>query len=149
MLANIDFSPENVVATAAAQARLFLEAADYRMDCYRKRQMAETRLERQRVQEAQELRQKAKEIGEKTTEANVAEMVSYNPEIRQLQDTLFMAEESEEASKLLLEAYRMRRDCLRVVAELVSSELAMGKVVAAEREKMTNVKRRLAEKYED
>jgi len=147
LISSLDFMPENVVQAAAEQPKLFLRAADYRMAKYRKYVQAEGRLEAERAATSLRLREQARLNGERLTENHIAELLTVDDNLRRLRAEVESAREADEYAKLLLEAYRMRRDCIRVVAELSSAELAMARIVEEGREALHKAKKALAEKY--
>lgn len=143
----LDFAPEDVVEAAVKQPSLFLDAADYRVEAMRRRINAESAYEVAKASQAHELRTDAKETGEKITENSISEALLCNTKLQEFSVALSRSQESEEFAKLLLEAFRMRRDAIRVLADL------SGQVMSAERAKelgmqeMQAVRERLKERY--
>lgn len=147
LLIGLAFAPEGVVMAATEQPKLFLAAAEYRMSRYRERSQFEMALKKAEAEYSIELRHNAKASGERVTEGHIAEQVLVNKLLASRRETLAEVEEREEFAKLLLEAYRMRRECLRIVSDLVGAEIAMTKAVAAGSERAQELRRTIASKY--
>lgn len=147
LLKALDFTPETIAQAATEQPGLFMVAAEYRVDKLRARATAAVAHERIRAEQSLKLRAEARESGEKLTEAGIQDHLAVNRYAQEAAGSLAAAEESEEFAKLLLEAYRMRRDCLRVVAELVGVEVAMQKAVEAGAQQLAKLRPKLQEKW--
>jgi hypothetical protein len=108
---------ENVIAEAAVQSQLFIQAAAYRVERMRARAQATAELEQHRAKVG--LRERArKDIeGKKPTEAATNARIELDSNTMRLRRRLDEAHTREELSKLILEAYRMRRDSIRILAE--------------------------------
>ena len=122
LLEKLDFSPEEVLVTASQQPGLFRDAIKYRMKCFRENMAAEMALKTIRATRALNLRDDAREAGDKMTEGNLAEMLLVDQKATAAQLRCNQTEEDEEYSKLVLEAFRMRRDCLEIVGGLMRTE---------------------------
>jgi hypothetical protein len=57
------------------------------------------------------------------------------------------AEEGEEYSHLLVDAIRVRRDCLRMIADLVRQEISMQSAVEANRGPVDQLRAKLRARY--
>ena len=114
---------ENILAEAARQPILFIDAVRFRVAAMRRRSQAVAELGAKRSRIALVIRAKGVAAGERVTDKNCAERVDKHSLIRELSDKVDRAIEVEEFSKLILEAYRMRRDAIRVIAE---SQIAEG-----------------------
>lgn len=108
---------ENIMAEAATQPILFIDAARYRVAAMKKRAQAQAELDYRKSRIALSIRARRNEAGDKVTEAAMKERVEKHSVVRKLRDRVERAFELEEFSRLILEAYRMRRDAIRVIGE--------------------------------
>jgi hypothetical protein len=107
---------ENIMFEAATQALKFMDAARYRVSKMRMRVRAEAELAS--FATSLELRLRARPEGDKRiTEAWYKARIASHPKWLRLKRAVEDASEREELSKLILEAFRMRRDAIRVIAE--------------------------------
>jgi hypothetical protein len=115
---------ENILAEAARQPILFIDAARYRVGAMRRRAQAAAELDatRSRVALVLRARNNSGEREKKLTDAGVKDKVETQTAVRTLRAGMERAYEVEELSKLILEAYRMRRDAIRVIAETQIAE---------------------------
>lgn len=107
---------ENVNTEAIRQPMLFIEAAQYRVATMRVRARAKAELEVFEAEFSFKVR-KAGQGGERITEGHVKARLVRHPKRQRLQAVLDRAEEQEELGRLILEAYRHRRDALKIIAE--------------------------------
>lgn len=147
LLKHLDFSPEDVVRSASLQPRLFMQAAEYRMEKFRARTTAKMHRDVVKAEQSLQLREEARNAGEKITEAIVEASLLKVPEVLEAEAEYAAADEAQEFAWLLVEAYRQRRDCLRIVSDLVGAEFAMQKAAAAGAEKIASVKDKLRKKW--
>lgn len=138
LIENLALVDENILAEAARQPLLFIDAVRYRVHAMRKRSQAVAELDYRKSRLALSIRGKRSEAGEKATNALVDAMVEKHSIVRGLRDNVERAFELEEFSKLILEAYRMRRDAIRVIAE---SQIAEGRSGVNEVERIEQSKR--------
>lgn len=114
---------ENIKNEALRQPSLFMRAARYRVAKMRATAAAKSSLEAQYAAIGLHIRTKLKKIRqERVLEGEIKARILGNPGIKILQDAVQQAEWSEELSKLLLEGMRMKRDAIRIVAEMQSYE---------------------------
>lgn len=138
----------NILEEAARQPLLFIEASRHRVDCMRKRAQAAARVDYFEARVATVIRTRHKDAGKRISEAGIRELVGQNKKLRQAQRDLSRAEEDEEFSKLLLDAFKQRRDAIRITAE---TRIAEGMRESHEldrideRRKLANTTRRLVE----
>ena len=147
LLKKLDFSPEGVVDAAAEQPRLFIQAGEYRIAMFRRKLEASARYDLERSKHSLSIREESRESGEKITEAGITDRLNTNPQVITASKDLTDAEEGEEAGRLLLEAFRVRRDCLRIVAELVGSELSLQKALSMGTTKLEGVRKKLRNRW--
>lgn len=119
---------ENVLVEAAAQPLLFIDAARFRVQKMRNRSQAMARYDSWCSKLGLHIR-RAKTGDKRVTEGEVKDRIQIHQTTRAYDEALQKAFAEEEFSKLLLEALRMRRDALRVIAE---AQLAEGTKEAAE-----------------
>lgn len=111
---------ENVRNEAIRQPVLFINAVRYRVRKMRERAAAASALEQFSAEYVLSLR--AKKRGEKLTEGYFKGRLQKSVLYRQRVQELHRTEEREEFAKLILEAYRMRRDAIRIIADAQNYE---------------------------
>lgn len=117
LIKRLAFVPENVLEEAAEQPGLFYEVSKIRVAKMRKKSLATAEYEAHKASMALRLRAKASTSGERTTEHSLAERVGTMTSTMALREAMDVADAEETLLKLLLEAYRMRRDGIRVIAD--------------------------------
>lgn len=108
---------ENILAEAAQQPLLFIAAVRYRVRKMRLKAQAEAALEQHDSGLDLRIRARGNKRGEKYTEGTIKATIRTNGPHKELQALYDQAAAEEEFAKGLLEAYRMRRDAIRVLAE--------------------------------
>jgi len=147
VLDSLDFSDEDVVEAAKKQPKLFLEAARFRVRKMRERVGAEAKYKTLQASKGAKYRKSLAESGARVTEGQISERVTANAEVKRALEGFQEAQEVEEFSKLLLEAYRMRRDSAKVVAELLGAEIYISKLGFGQSTEMDKMRKRLEDKY--
>jgi hypothetical protein len=122
LIERLSILDENILKEAAEQPVLFLEAARYRVVVMRKRSEAVARKEYASSKLSLLIRAKVKATGDRITEDTVKSKVFRNKQYRVIHERAERTYEEEEFSKLLLEAYRMRRDAIRIIADAGRAE---------------------------
>lgn len=126
LLARLYFPEEEIQQAVLEQAKLFLAAADYRVKKMKSRQDAAYALDRLRAGYSLQVRKKfaAANVGGKrnVTEGQIKDTLERVEAINSAQEALGSAEALEEWSKLVLEAYRQRRDVLKILAQFAFVE---------------------------
>jgi hypothetical protein len=115
LIAQLAVIDENILMEAANMATMFSHAARYRVDAMRNRTRAEAALEE--CDATLSLRYRARQSGERKTEAYFKARIALNSRHRKLQSEKEEAEYREELAKLLIDAYKMRRDAIRIIAD--------------------------------
>ena len=114
LINSLQIVDENVCAEAVKQPLLFVEAARYRVSKMRGRAMADAALDE--LTSRLSLMHRARAT-DKPTNDHIKALVQKNPKWKVARDRLQRAEESEEFSKLLLEAFRSRDRALKIIAD--------------------------------
>ena len=96
-------------------AVLFSKAAQYRVDKMRARAQAEAALDE--CNATLGLKFRARATGERKTEAYFKARIVLHPRYKKLAAAKENAVYREELSKLILDAYRMRRDAIKIIAD--------------------------------
>ena len=127
LISKLEFSEEDVARAAREQARLFLEASRYRVLCMRKRMKAEAAYKLLCSQESLKLRRAKRALADKKdksalTEKFISDRVSVEPNVVQARRQLDLQTVYEEWGKLLVDAYKQRRDACRILAEIMGAE---------------------------
>lgn len=147
LLAKLEFAPEGVVEAAVAQTGLFLEAIDYRMEQLDAATSAKSHYEMVRAEEATRLRERAQANGEKMTENSLEEKLLLSLKVHGALERWQEASRRDEYSKLVLEALRMRKDCIRFVADLTMGEHMVRKAAEMGSERASEIRAKLRSKY--
>lgn len=147
LLSELDFSPESVIHTATRSARLFMDAAEYRIQCLRERNRTDRVADQTRADKALKLRGQAQALGEKLTEEGLKQMLLIEPSIIKAVEARDTAEEMDEWAKLLLEAFRMRDHDLEIIGRITGSEIAYSKALEAQAENQNTIRKNLKKKY--
>jgi|SRR5215471_17703801 len=126
LIAKLAIVDQNILAEAASQAILFMDAAMYRVAAMRKRAEAVAAIETRRAQLVLKKRAEKDDVGRKVTEGEIKASVEATKIIGVLRAEVDRAYEKEELSKLILEAYRQRREAIRVIAEAENLGLIRG-----------------------
>ncbi len=118
LLGRLEFSEENLEQAVLEQAKLFMVAANYRVLKMRQRQQVEGQLKQQTAALALQYRKKARTKNGKRqlTEGYLSDLLAWSPRLGGLKEKTQRAEQLEEYAKLLLEAFRQRRDALKILA---------------------------------
>src|SRR5205085_3834483 len=147
LLAKIDFSADNVINAASQQPVLFLQAIEFRIKCLRDANIAKMVWERERAAEELLIRKDALQSGMRVTEGNIDAQLLVNQTISDLGAAHSRAAEMDEYSKLIVEAFRMPRDCLRIIGDLTRDDLSLQRASEESTEKMRETRRKLKEKF--
>lgn len=147
LLEDLDFVPENVIEAACANSVMFRDAIEYRRDCMEKKAEAKVAYEVAEAEYQLEVRKQAKANDEKVTEKHVESLTVVEPELRKLRVLFLRAEALDEYSKLIVDVFRMRRDCLEVVKDLVRNEYGIQSAVEAGSTKMLAARKKLKERF--
>jgi len=96
---------------------LFVQASRYRVSKMRATYAAKATLDEYEADRGLSVRQRLEDRGEKRTEKDIKSRVIKDKEYKRLRREVHRAEAREEFSKLVLEAFRMRRDAIRIIAD--------------------------------
>lgn len=147
LLKKLSFVEEEVSTAAREQPTLFMQAARLRVQKLHERERAEARLKLLKSQKAQKIRNKIAALGDRATEGRVGELLAGDKEIRLSEKALHDAEEEEEYAKLLVEGFRMRRDSLKVIVEMVGAEVYVQRALAGDSTELRKIHNKLESKY--
>lgn len=147
ILSGIGFSPENVIYAAAKHPVLFIKAIDYRRARLGERNAAEMLHKKTEAECSLRLRDEARKSDTKITEKGLETSVLLDEEVETAARQLMQAEEMDEYSRLLIEAYRMQRDCLKIVGELARNELSLQLAAEQEVGKMTAMREKVKTRF--
>jgi hypothetical protein len=117
LISRLSFVEANVLEEAAQQPALFYEVSKARVERMRRRSQATAEYESHKVALSMKYRASAKDFGERITEKSLEQRVESRRTTKEFRAAVESAEADEELSKLLLEAWRMRRDAIRILAE--------------------------------
>lgn len=115
LIAALGVTEENIFAEAARMAILFARAARYRVDTMRKKAVAEAALDA--CTSRLSLMYRARPSGKGKTEAYFKARIALNPRYQRLSRAKEDANHREELAKLIIDAYKMRRDAIKVIGE--------------------------------
>jgi hypothetical protein len=145
---------ENILVEAARQPTLFLDASRLRVAKMRLRSAAELSAEVIEARVWLHERARADASGEKprVTDTYVNQRVKRHPRVREAKEQLGALKATEELSKLLLEAYRMRRDGIKIIheAQLAEGRAGSGQLERAKLEQqMRDQARRIVDRSDE
>jgi hypothetical protein len=146
LLNKLDFTPENCVEAACENSNLFIEAVKQRLDTLAERNAAKMAFEVAEAETGLQIRHHYRVLGEKVTEGNIDALVLMDAKITAARNRLNKAEEADELGQRLVEAFRMRRDCLQIVERVASEERRLASQ-AETNSKLTQTRQTLREKY--
>lgn len=147
LLDALDLTPETVLKAAGEQPVLFMDAARYRVGRMERRVRAKAVLETGKAECALRMRREAEDNGEKITEGKIGNLIDADAVIITLRANYEDAEVEDEFSKLLLEAFRVRRDCIRVISDLTGAERAIESLRTKETVELDKARRKARDKY--
>lgn len=149
LIGKLSFSPETIIEAAMEQPSLFAEMSGLRAEAMREAARAKWDHELSCSEVANAFRHEDAETGFKTTENNIAERVRLEPAIAIAVGKKNETEALEEQSRLLIDAFRMRRDCLRIIADLAGLGIGAEAAASDAMNKLGKVRQQLAAKYID
>lgn len=117
LIAKLPIVDENILGEALHQPQLFVEVARYRIARMRLRAQAEAQLDYLSAAASLTLRKRTGTGEKKMTETALKERIVIHPKIRAQRAQVERMYEAEEFAKLLLDAFKQRRDAIRVTAE--------------------------------
>ncbi len=148
LLDALSFTDEEVGDAALEQAKLYLEAARYRIQCLRNKNAKTSAAEVTQATAELAVRRRLKEEGDKVTEGQVKAIALKKPSVQEALAAQMDAEEEDEFSKLLLEAFRQRRAAIETIQYLMGSEVAAAKLFSGEvSDKLKSLREGLRKKY--
>jgi hypothetical protein len=113
----------------------------------RKRTQAKMQLEAMQAELDAKMRKEARTNGEKITEKEIERNLTLDKSLRGACEGYAQAEEGEEFAKLLVEAFRMRRDCLKIVGDLTRDELSLQRAVEEGRAALKSTRDKAKERF--
>ena len=150
IIATLAIVDENILSEAARQAVVFIDAARYRVSKMKAVSEAKIALEQGEAETALRIRTKRAQAGDKVTEAYIKQRVVMSPRCQELRTAVALAERQDELAKLILEAFRMRRDAIKIIAEAQGYEAAREEGIAtreAQERKLRKEARRLTSQH--
>jgi hypothetical protein len=147
LINRLDFTMESLVAAELEQAKLFEEVARYRVQALGAFTAAELRRDQVRAETELTIRKRAAAADEKITEGNVKAQIETDAFVRKAEAFVITTRKRDEYSKLLVEAYRHRRDAMQDVATLVGRAEAAEQRAKQYEQEMKKTQRALKEKY--
>lgn len=152
LVQQLEFAEEDITRATREQASLFLQAARYRIQTLRRKIQKESAYESVCSQVSIKLRQakRAADDKNKPTESAIKNRINVDPSVvaarREFERTIVY----EEFAKLLVEAFRQRRDACRILAEIMGAESnahARALRSEAEEQNLGTLRRKVAAKY--
>ena len=147
VLAKMEFRAEGLEQAALEQASLFLRAGVARVQAMRRANAAKANQKLNRALIDAEVRVRLTATGAKVTEDKVDAEVTRDTKYQAFTRAVDKAEEEEEYLKIVLEAFRMRRDSLRVIQDNRAAEMTTGRIGTARTEEVADLKAALKAKY--
>ena len=116
LIEKLDFEEEDAEGAAREQPSLLLEVARFRVQKMRRRIQSEMAFDTAKARARLKLRAK-KSAGAKLTETAISDKVLLRSSVRLALKKSNRAKWEEEFTKLLLEAYRQRKDAIRIIID--------------------------------
>lgn len=133
LIDKLSFAEEALAQALLEQAMLLMEASRYRVRKMRARLAADADFNRMCAEVSLMLRRSEK----KRTEGYIRDVVTASPRIRKAKQLLDEAKVSEEAAKMLLDAYHARGSMAKALVELIGAQAAVeSKFIRGELERM-------------
>lgn len=145
LLDNLHFEEAQAVHAAASQASLFFEACKVQTHAMKQRMVAQRNLEILKATLLLRARNESLGRGEKIGQKILDAMVLSDPEFLTAHRRLEKAEEYEATAKLLVEAYRQRREALRIVGDQNRAEF--GAIRSMSSVDVSGLRKQLMKKY--
>jgi hypothetical protein len=117
LISKLAFAEATATFAASEQPFLFVKAARTRVQTMRRAMKARAALEQVEADTGLNIRDELFSTGQKITEAAVAARVVVSEAVINAQRVVRASDAEEELGKLIVEAYRHRRDSIRVIAE--------------------------------
>lgn len=147
LLNQMDFSPDNVVDAAAVNPVLFVRAIKYRLQCLEEKVRLERSLKRLSAETELAIRSEAKSNDDKITENHIRAKLLLDEDVSEAIKLSEEAEVYDEYSKLVVEGFRMRRDCLKIVSDMTRDEMRVGRALDDASETISNNRKKLEERF--
>ena len=141
LIAALAFEEETVMQAATRQPYLFVKAARLRVQTMREMARAEATLDQTEAEVGMSVRERAQATGTKITESGIGERIATDPQVREAQKQVRIAAAREELGKLMVEAYRHRRDSIRVIAEAALIEGNVNSVETARMQSLAGLRK--------
>lgn len=125
LLAQMDFSSDNILEASLNQSKLYLQASSLHTQAIREQIAAENALVVKKAEISENIRAQAKAMGDKLSEAAIDRKRRVSPDITPAQDRYERSVVRKEWTWNLLEALRHRRDAIRVTSDLSRAELSV------------------------
>ncbi|MDE1971423.1 MAG: hypothetical protein KGI50_07660 [Patescibacteria group bacterium] len=137
LLKRLAITSNQIEQEALDQPLLFSSLANFYSSSFREMLRAKAKLEEREAELGILFRQKRKDSDSRITEREITDLVTKSKTVRELRKNYEEACEKEVYAKLLIDAYKMRRDSIRIVAEIRRGEMAQsGSGVSWEEEKL-------------
>lgn len=147
LLSDLQITAESIYEDAQTLPSKFMEAAKFRVTCMRNLAAADMAHDMARAQADLEIRQEAEDSGEKITEAKVKAAIDIHPMVLPAREKFHEEEALSEHSKLLVEAFRIKRDCLDILSRLTITERSIDSNIREHTKRLEKVRADLAQKY--
>ena len=146
LIRKVGFDAENVGKAAEEQPVLYIKAARFYTQKLREVNAAKAKLIETKAAKGAELREKLAESGDRVTEGRLQESLSQDKRVVECEKELSKAEELETYAKLMLEAYKMRRDEITNTISLQQAEVRYQQSLEGGRQ-IDKLKDKLRKKY--
>jgi hypothetical protein len=143
----VAFSPENAMEAASTNSVLYVDAIRYRLECLERAYDTKKDWERAAAERDLQIRQFARDHGEKYTETQIKNKILLNKNVAALADAYQRAEIMEEYSKLIVRVFEMRGEMLKTVASMVNRELPHAQAAQAAADRMKTERKKLRERF--
>lgn len=146
LLNSIDFDDEEILNAAKAQSHLYLDASRLHVQKMRTRIARETKLKELTAVHSLRIREKLSDGAGRVTEGHVTAKLDRLPKIKVAKARLERAKLQEEIAKVFKDVFQMRKEMLKVIANLMGAEVYIARQGQGH-EELQKYKRKLEKKY--
>lgn len=143
----VPFTAETVMDAVVGNTALYVAAIRFRLQCLEKASDAKRAWEQARAEADLEIRQDARDTGEKITEGLIAAKLLVDDDVSKLAKEHQRAEVYDEYSKLIVRVFEMRRDMLQTTASLANREYPISKMAEQAAGAMSEERRKLHKRF--
>lgn len=147
LLRKLKVDDDTLLEASFEQSKLFEEVARFRKKSLLTFLQVSSDLDVAQADAAQSIRRSYEGAGGKLTEPSIREKVRKKSRVKRLIKLKNEAEAANEYSKLLVIAFQMRKECIRVAADLLGDSASMAALPGAMERKLDTLRGSLQKRY--